>query len=94
MLYECNPMALAEQAGGKASDGKERISISSGNSHQRRSFFVGNGRIVKMSNALSVSSRTRNLLRLLHTERRLSLRNVDSCHWQTVTILPQHRFPL
>ncbi|XNM63699.1 hypothetical protein ACLK2H_23785 [Escherichia coli] len=26
LLYECNPMAfLAEQAGGKASDGKERI---------------------------------------------------------------------
>ncbi len=57
---------LAEQAGGKASDGKERIlDIIPETLHQRRSFFVGNDHMVEhCSNALSVSSRTRNLLRL------------------------------
>ena len=49
MLYECNPMAfLAEQAGGKASDGKERIlDIIPETLHQRRSFFVGNDHMVE-----------------------------------------------
>ena len=48
LLYECNPMAfLAEQAGGKASDGKERIlDIVPESLHQRRSFFVGNRHMV------------------------------------------------
>ncbi|EJT1027632.1 class 1 fructose-bisphosphatase [Salmonella enterica subsp. enterica serovar Infantis] len=48
LLYECNPMAfLAEQAGGKASDGKERIlDIIPESLHQRRSFFVGNRHMV------------------------------------------------
>ena len=83
---------LAEQAGGKASDGKERIlDIIPETLHQRRSFFVGNDIWLKMSNALSVSSRTRNLLRLSTRRAFLSLRNVDSCHWRTLTILPQHR---
>ena len=92
LLYECNPMAfLAEQAGGKASDGKERIlDIIPETLHQRRSFFVGNDIWLKMSNALSVSSRTRNPLRLSTRRAFLSLRNVDSCHWRTLTILPQH----
>ncbi|AOR62563.1 class 1 fructose-bisphosphatase [Pectobacterium wasabiae] len=43
LLYECNPMAfLAEQAGGKASDGKNRIlDIMPEKLHQRSPFFVG-----------------------------------------------------
>ncbi|CPR16796.1 class 1 fructose-bisphosphatase [Brenneria goodwinii] len=43
LLYECNPMAfLAEQAGGKASDGKNRIlDIAPEKLHQRSPFFVG-----------------------------------------------------
>ncbi|AIA72660.1 fructose-1,6-bisphosphatase [Pectobacterium atrosepticum SCRI1043] len=43
LLYECNPMAfLAEQAGGKASDGKHRIlDITPEKLHQRSPFFVG-----------------------------------------------------
>ncbi|MDF7681660.1 class 1 fructose-bisphosphatase [Enterobacteriaceae bacterium ESL0689] len=48
LLYECNPMAfLAEQAGGKASDGEMRIlDIMPAHLHQRRSFFVGNNHMV------------------------------------------------
>ncbi|MCC3733215.1 class 1 fructose-bisphosphatase [Rouxiella badensis] len=44
LLYECNPMAfLAEQAGGKASDGKGRIlDIVPTKLHERAPFFVGN----------------------------------------------------
>jgi len=44
LLYECNPMAfLAEQAGGKASDGKRRIlDIEPAELHQRVPFYVGN----------------------------------------------------
>ena len=43
LLYECNPMAfLAEQAGGKASDGANRIlDITPRELHQRSPFFVG-----------------------------------------------------
>lgn len=93
LLYECNPMAfLAEQAGGKASDGKERIldiirklCTSAVRSLSATTIWL------KMSNALSVNSRTRNLLRLSTRRGVLSLRNIDSCHWRTLTILPQHR---
>ena len=43
LLYECNPMAfLAEQAGGRASDGERRIlDIVPSELHQRCPFFVG-----------------------------------------------------
>ncbi|WP_392565524.1 class 1 fructose-bisphosphatase [Utexia brackfieldae] len=43
LLYECNPIAfLAEQAGGKASDGYQRIlDILPSELHQRSPFFVG-----------------------------------------------------
>ncbi|AFJ90579.1 class 1 fructose-bisphosphatase [Blattabacterium sp. (Blaberus giganteus)] len=43
LLYECNPMAfLAEQAGGKASDGKKRIlDIEPTKLHQRTPFVCG-----------------------------------------------------
>ena len=49
LLYECNPMAfLAEQAGGKASDGKNRIlDIVPEQLHQRAPFFVGSKSMVE-----------------------------------------------
>lgn len=49
LLYECNPMAfLAEQAGGKASDGKRRIlDIVPNELHQRAPFFVGTQSMVE-----------------------------------------------
>lgn len=49
LLYECNPMAfLAEQAGGKASDGKNRIlDITPVKLHQRVPFFVGTKSMVE-----------------------------------------------
>lgn len=48
LLYECNPMAfLAEQAGGKASDGYQRIlDIQPGELHQRVPFFCGSRNMV------------------------------------------------
>ncbi|BCQ36752.1 MULTISPECIES: class 1 fructose-bisphosphatase [Erwiniaceae] len=48
LLYECNPMAfLAEQAGGKASDGKNRIlDLVPESLHERSPFFVGNDHMV------------------------------------------------
>ncbi|MEJ4045740.1 class 1 fructose-bisphosphatase [Erwinia sp. SLM-02] len=48
LLYECNPMAfLAEQAGGKASDGQNRIlDLIPETLHQRSPFFVGNDHMV------------------------------------------------
>lgn len=49
LLYECNPMALlAEQAGGKASDGNHRIlDIIPEKLHQRIPFFVGTKSMVE-----------------------------------------------
>ena len=49
LLYECNPMAfIAEQAGGKASDGFNRIlEIEPTELHQRVPFFVGNKEMVE-----------------------------------------------
>lgn len=48
LLYECNPIAfLAEQAGGKASDGYQRIlDIKPTELHQRVPFFVGSTKMV------------------------------------------------
>lgn len=48
LLYECNPMAfLAEQAGGKASDGFKRIlDIEPTELHQRVPFFAGSAAMV------------------------------------------------
>ena len=48
LLYECNSMAfLAEQAGGKASDGKNRIlDLVPQSLHERSPFFVGNDHMV------------------------------------------------
>ena len=49
LLYECNPMALiAEQAGGKASDGYSRIlDIQPIELHQRVPFFCGSKNMVE-----------------------------------------------
>ncbi len=49
LLYECNPMAfLAEQAGGKASDGYQRIlDIIPEELHQRVPFFCGSMNMVE-----------------------------------------------
>ena len=49
LLYECNPMAfIAEQAGGKASDGYGRImEIKPTELHQRVPFFAGSSNMVE-----------------------------------------------
>ena len=49
LLYECNPMAfIAEQAGGKASDGFQRImDIEPTELHQRIPFFCGSKNMVE-----------------------------------------------
>ena len=50
LLYECNPMAfLAEQAGGKATDGYRRIlEIKPRELHQRVPIFVGSKNMVRV----------------------------------------------
>jgi fructose-1,6-bisphosphatase I len=49
LLYECNPMAfIAEQAGGKASDGFNRImEIIPTELHERAPFFCGSQNMVE-----------------------------------------------
>lgn len=49
LMYECNALAfVAEQAGGKASDGKNRIlDIQPTSLHQRTPFYVGSKRMVE-----------------------------------------------
>ena len=49
LLYECNPMAyIAEQAGGKATDGYNRIlEIKPTHLHQRVPFFCGSAKMVE-----------------------------------------------
>jgi fructose-1,6-bisphosphatase I len=49
LLYECSPIAfIAEQAGGKASDGFRRIlDIAPGSIHQRIPFYVGSRHMVE-----------------------------------------------
>ncbi len=51
LLYECNPMAfLAEQAGGKASDGYIRmLDIKPIELHQRVPFFCGSKNMVEVA---------------------------------------------
>jgi fructose-1,6-bisphosphatase I len=48
LLYECNPMAfIAEQAGGKASNGFNRImEIVPNQLHERAPFFCGSSNMV------------------------------------------------
>lgn len=49
LMYECNALAfIAEQAGGKASDGKNRImELSPQDLHQRTPFYVGSRKMVE-----------------------------------------------
>ncbi|AAW84759.1 fructose-1,6-bisphosphatase I [Aliivibrio fischeri ES114] len=53
LLYECNPMAmLIEEAGGKATDGEQRIlDIKPSELHQRVPFFVGSTNMVNKVHA-------------------------------------------
>jgi fructose-1,6-bisphosphatase I len=53
LLYECAPLAyIAEQAGGYASDGRQRIlDIAPTNLHQRTPLFIGNRELVKEAEA-------------------------------------------
>jgi fructose-1,6-bisphosphatase len=53
LLYECNPLAfIAEQAGGLATNGRERVlSINPERLHQRVSYFVGSK--IMMEQAMS-----------------------------------------
>ncbi|MBT3244889.1 MAG: class 1 fructose-bisphosphatase [Bacteroidetes bacterium] len=58
LTYECNPIAfIAEQAGGKASDGKNRIlDIKPDSPHQRVPFYVGSRSMVdKLEDMISES---------------------------------------
>ena len=54
LLYECNPLAfVAEQAGGKASDGRQRIlDIEPKSLHQRVPYFLGSSNMVERIEAL------------------------------------------
>lgn len=58
LLYECNPMAfLAEQAGGKASNGFRRVmDIQPSELHQRVPFFCGSSNMVQMVEKFMSSS--------------------------------------
>ena len=59
LLYECNPMAMiAEQAGGKASDGFQRIlQIQPTALHQRVPFFCGSTRMVEKAEEFMLNSK-------------------------------------
>jgi len=54
LLYECNPLAfIAEQAGGLATDGKERIlAIQPKELHQRVGFYIGSKNMVEKAMGL------------------------------------------
>lgn len=56
LLYECNPMAfIVEQAGGKASDGSQRIlDIQPETLHQRTPFFCGSKKMVEKAEGFMI----------------------------------------
>ena len=58
LLYECNPMAFfSEQAGGKASDGYQRIlDINPTELHQRVPFFCGSKNLVEKAEEFLANS--------------------------------------
>lgn len=63
LLYECHPLAfIAEQAGGKCSDGQQRmLAIQAGHLHQRSPFIVGPRDLVDeaeafLNNSIAVSN--------------------------------------
>ncbi len=60
LLYECNPLAfIAEQSGGKASDGVNRImEIQPTELHQRVSFFCGSKNMVEKAEEFMLKSMT------------------------------------
>jgi fructose-1,6-bisphosphatase I len=55
LMYECNALAfVAEQAGGKATDGKQRImSITPTSLHQRTPLYIGSKNMVDKAESLS-----------------------------------------
>jgi fructose-1,6-bisphosphatase I len=59
LLYECNPMAMiAEQAGGKASNGFQRIlEIQPTSLHQRVPFFTGSKKMVEKAEEFMASAK-------------------------------------
>ncbi len=61
LLYECNPMAfLTEQAGGKASDGFQRImDIKPTELHQRVPFFCGSIKMVEKAEEFMAKAETK-----------------------------------
>jgi fructose-1,6-bisphosphatase I len=54
LLYECNPLAfIAEQAGGLATDGQQRIlDIKPNQLHQRVGFYIGSKKMVEKAMGL------------------------------------------
>jgi len=58
LIYECNPLAwIAEQAGGKASDGHNRIlEIQPTSLHQRVPLFIGSSEMIKMAESFMSKS--------------------------------------
>ena len=58
LLYECNPLAfITEQAGGKASDGVNRImEVQPAELHQRISFFCGSKNMVEKAEEFMIKS--------------------------------------
>jgi fructose-1,6-bisphosphatase I len=55
LMYECNALAfIAEQAGGKASDGRNRIlDIVPQDLHQRTPFYAGSKKMVQTAESFS-----------------------------------------
>ncbi len=51
LIYECNPLSwIVEQAGGRASDGFNRIlELTPGSLHQRTPLFIGSSEMVKLT---------------------------------------------
>lgn len=62
LVYECNPMAfIIEQAGGRASDGFNRILEKDVNSlHQRSAIFIGSENMVKQAESLMAKYNSEN----------------------------------
>ncbi len=58
LMYECNALAfIAEQAGGKASDGKKRIlDLEPQELHQRTPFYVGSKKMVETAEGLKLKA--------------------------------------
>jgi fructose-1,6-bisphosphatase I len=57
LVYECNPMAfIIEQAGGRASNGYERIlDLDVNTLHQRSAIFIGSKNMVKKAEEMMAS---------------------------------------